>query len=136
MSTIWTPDGEYRPQDANPQVEDSSTNADTDEELDAQREEQLREAEHLTHEIREADPAIIVANHCYGFFELAAIHLSTQPPNLVKASLAIDSLSAVVEKVGPRLGDYATELTDGLAQLRLAYIQLSSLPSDDAKLQN
>ncbi|CAG4931029.1 unnamed protein product [Acidithrix sp. C25] len=90
-------------------------------------EEKKDETQELADQIRKADPAVIVANHCYGLFELAAIHLSDQPPNLIGASLAIDALAGIVTSLEGRLGEYEPELTDALAQLRLAFIQMSSL---------
>ena len=67
---------------------------------------------------------IVVANHCFGLFELAALHLSQQPPHLDGARLAIDALAAVVEGLGDRLGEATGTLRDGLAQLRMAYVQI------------
>lgn len=67
---------------------------------------------------------LVVANHAFGLFELAALHLSLQPPQLDQASLAIDAMAALVEGLGDRLGEHAAELTDGLAQLRMAYVQI------------
>ena len=127
MSTLWTPEGEYQPKVEFNAGEANTSASDEDLAGDLLAEDQQLEAELLAREIREADPATIVANHCYGLFELAAIHLSAQPPQLAHAALAIDALAGVVEKVGERLGAYATELSDGLAQLRLAFIQLSTL---------
>jgi len=70
--------------------------------------------------------AVVVANHCFGLFELAALHLSRQPPNLAEAQVAIDALGAVVDGLGGRLGEAADQLAGGLAQLRLAFVQLRS----------
>ena len=53
-----------------------------------------------------ATPAeVVVANHAYGLFELAAIHLSQQPPDLDQARLAVDALAAVVGGLAGRLGE-------------------------------
>ena len=59
-----------------------------------------------------------MANHCYGLFELAALHLSQQPPQLEKARLAIDALGLLVDGLGERLGQHAEGLVDGLSQLQ------------------
>ena len=40
---------------------------------------------------------VVVANHAFGLFELAALHLSLQPPQLDQARLAIDALAALVD---------------------------------------
>ena len=67
---------------------------------------------------------VVVANHAYGLFELAAMHLSEQPAHFEQARLAIDALGALVEGLAGRLGEPEPSLIDALAQLRLAYVQL------------
>ena len=68
----------------------------------------------------------VVANHCYGLFELAALHLSQQPPQLDKARLAIDALGLLVDGLGERLGQHAEGLVDGLSQLRIAFVKIAA----------
>lgn len=70
--------------------------------------------------------AVVVANHAYGLFELAAIHLSEQPPRLEDARLAIDALGHLVDGLGARLGEAAPSLRQALDQIRLAFVQISS----------
>jgi hypothetical protein len=70
--------------------------------------------------------AQVVANHAMGCWELAAIHLSAQPPNFAEAQVAIDSFGALTEVVKGRLGDDEATLNDALAQLRLAFVQLKA----------
>ncbi len=69
---------------------------------------------------------LVIANHAFGLFELAALHLSLQPPQMDQARLAIDAFGALVEGLEGRLGEYETQLKDGLANLRMAYVQLKS----------
>ncbi len=64
----------------------------------------------------------VVTNHAIGLYELAAIHLSSGAPDLTSASLAIDSLAAIVEGLGPRLGDEHPTLIDALANIRMAFV--------------
>ena len=80
----------------------------------------------LRQQLAEAPAALVVANHCFGLFELAALHLSLQPPKLEEAQLAIDALGAVIEGLAGRLGDEEQQLRDGLAQLRLAFVQIKA----------
>lgn len=80
----------------------------------------------LEAELLAAPVEAVVANHCYGLFQLAALHLGQQPPNLDSARLAIDALGAVIEALGERLGAGAETLRSGLAQLRLAYVQIAA----------
>lgn len=68
---------------------------------------------------------VVVANHAYGLFELAAIHLSQQPPQRDEARLAVDAMATLVEGLAGRLGEAERSLKDALAQIRLAFIQIS-----------
>jgi hypothetical protein len=89
----------------------------TDAELQA-RMEQLRAQ--LAHTPAEA----VIANHCYGLFELAALHLSLDPPQLDQAALPIDALGLLVEGLAGRLGEQEAQLREALAQLRMAFVQI------------
>jgi hypothetical protein len=66
----------------------------------------------------------VVANHCYGLFELAAVYLSQVPPLLPQARLSIDALACLVDGLKGRLGEAEGHLKDGLSQLQLAYVQI------------
>ncbi len=66
----------------------------------------------------------VVANHAIGLYELAAIHLSAEPPNLHESALAIDALGCLVEGLGDRLGEQASVLRDALANIRIAFVQI------------
>jgi len=87
---------------------------------DAERLEQVRR------QLIEAPADVVVTNHCYGLFELAAVYLSEQPPLLPQARLAIDALGYIVEGLGSRLGEAAPSLVEALSQIRLAYVQLDA----------
>ena len=66
-----------------------------------------------------------MANHAFGLFELAALHLSrSSRPQLPQARLAIDGLAALVDALDERLGEALPQLSDGLSQLRMAYVQI------------
>ncbi len=75
-------------------------------------------------ELANSPVEVVVANHCYGLFELSAVYLSQQPPLLSQARLAIDALGALVAGLEGRLGEAEDQLKDGLSQLRLAYVQI------------
>jgi hypothetical protein len=70
---------------------------------------------------------VVVANHCYGLFELAAIYLSQQPPMLFQARLAIDGLGHLLTGLTGRLGEAEPALLESLSQLRLAFVQLDGV---------
>jgi hypothetical protein len=84
----------------------------------------------LSEQMANTPAAVIIANHAYGLFELAALHLSRQPPQLTEARTAIDGFAALVEGMAGRLGDAEPQLVDGLSQLRLAYVEISRAASD------
>jgi hypothetical protein len=66
--------------------------------------------------------AVVVVNHVMGLYELGAIHLSSDEPDLAAASLAIDSMALLVDGLGDRLGDDAQTMRDALANIRMAYV--------------
>jgi hypothetical protein len=67
---------------------------------------------------------VVVVNHVMGLYELAAIHLSANPPRLLESALAIDAVACIVEGLGERLGEEFTTLTEALANIRLAFVQI------------
>jgi hypothetical protein len=83
--------------------------------------------EELRSQLVSTPAEVVVANHAYGLFELAAIHLSQQPPNLDQARLAVDALGAVLGALAGRLGEAEPSLLDALAQIRLTYVQISEM---------
>lgn len=75
---------------------------------------------------------VIVTNHAFGLYELAAIHLHSPEPDLDSARLAIDALAHLVDGLGARLGaEYAT-LGEALSTLRMAYVTVSGSGRDTA----
>ena len=86
----------------------------------------LREARARLGEI----PAeVVVTNHVMGLYELAAIHLSAQPPRLVESALAIDAMGCLVEGLGPRLGPDSMTMAEALSNIRLAFVQIKGTVS-------
>ena len=78
----------------------------------------------LRQQLADTPARTVVANHCYGMFELAALHLSLDPPKLDQARLAIDALALLVEGLATRLGEEEGNLREGLTQLRRAFVRL------------
>jgi hypothetical protein len=52
--------------------------------------------------------------------------LSSVPPKLDDASLAIDALAALVDKLGDRLGEDIATMRDALANIQMVYVQMKS----------
>jgi hypothetical protein len=120
--TLWTPGGE---KPVNTQAATASGSAQSGDQ-DMMTEEQHAEyMAQLQQQLAEAPASVVVANHCFGLFELAALHLSQPEPKLEEAQLAIDALGSIVEKLAGRLGEPEAQLIEGLTQLRLAFVQIS-----------
>jgi len=92
------------------------------------------EMDEVRRQLAEVPASLVVANHAMGLYELAAIHLSSTPPEFAEAQLAIDAMGALVEHLAGRLGDNEQTLRDALGQLRLAYVQLHSSATGDDDL--
>jgi len=161
VSSLWTPEGEHRvPRDTPPATPGGGPpsspgggppagagggrsdrgGVDGDDGLDElspeEREALAARLDELRHQLVSTPAEVVVANHAYGLFELAAIHLSQQPPNLEEARLAVDALGALVGGLTGRLGEAESSLNDALAQIRLTYVQIAEMvknaPTDGA----
>ena len=77
--------------------------------------------------LAEVPAEVVVTNHVMGLYELAAIHLSADPPDLVSSALAIDAVACLVEGLGDRLGEDAGTMRDALANIRLAFVQVKGI---------
>jgi hypothetical protein len=135
MSSIWTPGGERpirrEPEPASPAAAASGGFAEDDEQVyvdedgrELSPEEVQARMAQLQQQLAETPAAEVVANHCFGLFELAALHLSLAPPQLAEASTAIDALNGIVEALPGRLGQHEGQLKEGLASLKLAFVQI------------
>jgi hypothetical protein len=136
MSSLWTPGGERQvPRD---QGAGSAGPPPGDPFGDEPPEGSEEEMQAIAAQLLAAPVEDVIANHCYGLFELAALHLSQQPPNLEQARGAIDAMGLLVEGLGDRLGQHQSGLAEGLNQLRLAWVKLSELsgaPQSDGEVQ-
>jgi hypothetical protein len=80
--------------------------------------------------LAEVPAAVVVTNHVMGLYELAAIHLSADPPDLVQSALAIDAVACLVDGLGDRLGDEAPTMRDALNNIRLAFVQIKGATAE------
>ncbi|HUF99533.1 MAG TPA: hypothetical protein VMM60_15490 [Ilumatobacter sp.] len=76
--------------------------------------------------IAAAPAEVVVTNHVMGLFQLGAIHLGSNPPDLRSASLAIDAMGFLVDGLGDRIGDEIDTMRDALANIRMAYVSVSA----------
>jgi hypothetical protein len=121
MSSIWTPGGE-RPVGPGGGGDDDDVD---DVDLTGDQEQLLAELQAAREQLAQTPASLVVANHAIGLFQLAAIHLDRQPPNLEDARLAIDALSALVDGLEGRLGEEEDAIREARAQLQIAYVQVS-----------
>ena len=144
MSTLWTPGGERPvPRPGSGTIPTAPPEGGGDEagsappggpgpDVPIPSADEVAQVEELRRQLTEVPAEVVIANHCYGLFELAALHLSDQPPRLEPARLAIDALAAVVEALDTRLGPAREQLADALAQIRMAFVQISAAPPEQA----
>jgi len=133
MSTIWTPSGErpvHRddapappPHQTRPPAPGAGGGPGAGQAEPGEEELAARMAE-VQRELLQTPAVVVIANHCIGLFQLAALHLDQEQPNLPQAQLAIDALGAIVEGLGDRLGDDEGPLRDALTSLRLAFVEV------------
>src|SRR5579862_7801760 len=109
MSTLWTPGGE-RPIRRDPQGPGAASGTPSpggpvsDDSRPPSQAEMAQKMAELRDQLAQTPAEVVIANHAYGLFELAALHLSLEQPQLDQARLAIDALSYLVEGMGDRLG--------------------------------
>ncbi|HEX7094773.1 MAG TPA: hypothetical protein VF183_02745 [Acidimicrobiales bacterium] len=117
MATLWTPDGERQL---------------TDEDR-ARAESLAKEVAEVRERLAQTPASVVVANHVMGFYELATIHLARKPPAFTEATVAIDAMSAVLDRLRGRLGENEQVLRDALSQLQLMFVELKSREDEAAK---
>ena len=98
------------------------------EEERARLEEAAEEVAAVRAQLAAAPAEQVVANHVIGLYELAAIHLASQPPDLTSSRLAIDALAAVLDACQGRLGDLEPTLSGARSQIQLAFVAASRPP--------
>lgn len=126
--TLWTPDGERsisKPDDnaeAN-QAGQESAAPELSEEQQGQAREMAQGLSEARQQLLEANVSDVIANHAFGIYELAAIHLTAEQPDMDAARVAIDGLGALVEGLTGRLGEAEATLTDAVHQARMLFVQ-------------
>jgi hypothetical protein len=146
MSSLWTPSGEHFPknegdgagaQNPPPPASPPSNSPPRqppppDDSIGVPSAEAQAEFDAMRQQLASTPAEVVMANHCYGIFELATIYLSHKPPMLFEARLAIDGLGALLNGVKGRLGEAEPSLLEALSQLRLAFVQLEGAEPESA----
>lgn len=132
--SLWTPGGEHPVGRADGPAGEGPAEPTRpgpgDQQLSAEQEADAHqiaaEMQQVRDQLGQVPAAVVIANHAMGCYELAAIHLSHQPPRLEESQLAIDAFGALLGAVAGRLGPDEATLGDALAQIRLAFVQVKA----------
>lgn len=135
--SLWTPGGEHEvPREPTPAPgADTGDFDDTGvegmpgfDELTPDQQQQAmamaRELAETRERLAQVPAAEVVANHVMGLYELAAIHLSLDPPSIDDARLAIDAMVALVDGLSGRLGEHEPVLIEARTQLQMAFVEV------------
>jgi hypothetical protein len=134
MSSIWTPSGEHFPEDEQAGASEPPMAHPGDGDVTGSSPEEAEAAvEAMRAQLANTPAEIVVANHCYGLFELAAIYLSQTPPMLFQARLPIDALGFILDGLQGRLGEAEPALHESLSQLRIAFVRLEEAERSGAE---
>lgn len=134
MSSLWTPSGEHFPKKeegaapGRPAPQPGAGDV-----AEPSPEEAQAAVDAMRAQLADTPAEVVIANHCYGLFELAAIYLSQTPPMLFQGRLAIDALGYLLDGLKGRLGEAEPALLESLAQLRLVYVRLEGAEQTDAE---
>ena len=132
--SLWTPGGEH-PVDrggdgggtdgpSRPLPPDAPDLDDLTPEQQAQARAMAEEMAEAQRQIAETAAYVVINNHLMGFYELAAIHLSQQPPNLAEGQVAITAMASVLGNLEGQLGEDEPALRNALQQIQLAFVEL------------
>ena len=80
--------------------------------------------------LRSTPVETVLGNHFFVLLQLAALQLSTTPPNLPGAQLVIDTIAAMLQAGGDRLGEHAALYRNALAEVQQLYVRAASTPPD------
>lgn len=91
----------------------------------AQLEQAVTQMAEQERQLATTPPEVVIANHVMGLYELAAIHLRQNPPNLGEAKLSIDAMGSVIDGLEGRLGENEATLRNAREQLQQAFVGVS-----------
>ena len=79
--------------------------------------------------LRSTPVETVLGNHFFVLLQLAALQLSTSPPNLSGAQLVIDTIAAMLQAGGERLGEHVALYRNALAEVQQLYVRAASSPT-------
>lgn len=72
----------------------------------------------------------ILGNHVFVLLQLVAVYLAAAPPNFESARLVIDTLQAMLDAGGDRLGEHTSLYRTALAEVQQAYARTVAANAD------
>lgn len=87
---------------------------------------------------RETPVETVLGNHIFVLLQVAAVHLAATPADLPGAQLVMDTLSAMINAGGARLGEHVDLYRSALAEVQQVFVRAaqpakSSTSDSDAK---
>jgi hypothetical protein len=92
-----------------------------------QNERPIDESEEINY-LRSTPVETVLGNHFFVLLQLAALQLTTTPPNLPGAQLVIDTIAAMLQAGGERLGEHVALYRNALAEVQQLYVRAASEP--------
>jgi hypothetical protein len=80
--------------------------------------------------LRNTPASTVLGNHFFVLLQLAAIQLSATPPNLTDAQLVIDTIAAMIQVGGDRLGEHVDLYRNALAEVQQLFVRAAARPSE------
>jgi hypothetical protein len=81
--------------------------------------------------LRQMPVEVVIGNHVFHLLELAALHLSAQPPQLEPARVTIDAVAGLMSGVAEELGEHGALLREALSQIQIAYVAVAQSADAD-----
>ena len=88
----------------------------------------IDESEEIAY-LRSTPVETVLGNHFFVLLQLAALQLSSTPPNLPGAQLVIDTVAAMLQAGGERLGEHVALYRNALAEVQQLYVRVAGTPS-------
>ncbi|MDZ7674222.1 MAG: hypothetical protein U5K30_04025 [Acidimicrobiales bacterium] len=126
MSSLWTPGGEHpvdRGQDSS-QPESGDEPSAQQPGQPSQEQPSQEQLDEMRRQLLAAPASDVIVQHVMAFYELAALHLSSEQPRLDEARLAIDAVDAVLTGLEGRLGEHEQTIAEALPQLKTAFVEV------------
>jgi hypothetical protein len=87
----------------------------------------VNESEEIAY-LRSTPVETVLGNHFFVLLQLAAVHLGQTPPDLAAAQLVIDTIGAMLNAGGERLGEHVDLYRNALAEVQQLYVRAATTP--------